>query len=392
MNADTLRIAREKLTRVFRYLEALNQHRNPVKKQIRDQIWTLWLKDLPDHPSIRRGAPRRRDVSDALESNTNTIASAGNQPEEKAFILKVNRPVLTTAPSPPKELESWLERGWDEPSKEISVRSTQNGSDHQGQIRTVNFHDDPKRLSALETWIQKRDEWVKNEKPARASMKIFEAFYELYGRLDREAERVELVLGDGILSWRKPEGGIYHPVILQRLQLEFDASVPEFTVAETDVPVELYSALFQSMSDVDGRAIGRCREELEQGSFHPLGDDSTSGFLRRFVIQLSPRGEFSELGAPSGEKDDPQVGRDCVVFLRNRTLGFAAAIEGALADLRTREDLPWSLLNIVGEVSPLPVPDELHATTVALSQTENDVLLSKSANPASKLWGTLSVA
>jgi len=40
-----------------------------------------------------------------------------------------------------------------------------------------------------------------------------------------------------------------------------------------------------------------------------------------------------------------------VLFLRSRTLGFAAAIEGILADLRTREDLPWSLLNIVGEES-----------------------------------------
>ncbi len=77
---------------------------------------------------------------------------------------------------------------------------------------------------------------------------------------------MELVLGDGILSWRRPEGGIYHPVLLQRLQLEFSANVPEFTLAETEVPVELYSALFQSMSDVDGRVIGRCREELEQGS------------------------------------------------------------------------------------------------------------------------------
>jgi len=40
-------------------------------------------------------------------------------------------------------------------------------------------------------------------------------------------------------------------------------------------------------------------------------------------------------------------------FLRARNLGFAAAIEGILADLRTREDLPWSLLNIVGEESPI---------------------------------------
>src|SRR5260370_17398162 len=36
MNPEKLRAAREKLTRVFRYLEALNQHRNPAKRQIRE--------------------------------------------------------------------------------------------------------------------------------------------------------------------------------------------------------------------------------------------------------------------------------------------------------------------------------------------------------------------
>jgi len=130
MDADTLRVARDKLLRVFRYLEALNQHRNPAKKQIGEQIWTLWLKNLPDHPSIRRGDHRRRNATDAPESKSG--AAAAGQPEEQAFILKVNRPRLTTAPHPPKELESWLERGWEDPSKDISVRTTQN---EPGQIR-----------------------------------------------------------------------------------------------------------------------------------------------------------------------------------------------------------------------------------------------------------------
>jgi hypothetical protein len=156
-------------------------------------------------------------------------------------------------------------------------------------------------------------------------MKIFESFYALYGRIDREAERVELVLGDGLLSWRRKDGGIYHPILLQRLQLQFDASVPEFTVSEADHPVELYSALFQSMNDVDGRAIGRCREELEEGGFHPLINGSTSGFLKRMVVQLSPRGEFLEERAPNIDVDDPCIGRDPVLFLRARTLGFASA-------------------------------------------------------------------
>src|SRR5215468_8331851 len=214
-------------------------------------------------------------------------------------------------------------------------------------------------------------------------MRLFETFYSLYGRIDREAERIELVLGDGILSWQRAEGGIFHPILLQRLQLQFDATIPEFTLSEAEYPVELYSALFQSMADVDGRAIGRCREELEQGGFHPLFNGSTSSFLKRMVVQLSPRGEFIEEAAPKGEQLDPCIGRDPIIFLRSRTLGFAAAIEGILADLRTREDLPWSLLNIVGEESPIPEEDpvEGESATNGSSQTGVDVLLSKPANP-----------
>ena len=58
MDYKTVRIGRDRLLRVFRYLEALNEHRNPVKRHLREQLWTLWLSDLPDHPSIRRGASR----------------------------------------------------------------------------------------------------------------------------------------------------------------------------------------------------------------------------------------------------------------------------------------------------------------------------------------------
>jgi hypothetical protein len=212
-------------------------------------------------------------------------------------------------------------------------------------------------------------------------MKIFESFYALYGRIDREAERVELILGDGILSWHRADGSIYHPILLQRLQLQFDASVPEFTLSEADHPVELYSALFQSMNDVDGRAIGRCREELDEGGFHPLNNGATSGFLRRLVVQLSPHGEFIEDRAPDAKLNDPCIGRDPSLFLRARTLGFAAAIQGILANLRTREDLPWSLLNIVGEELPAVEAADANRLAGASAQADGEVLLSKPANP-----------
>src|SRR3989440_431311 len=375
MTPEKLRVAREKLTRVFRYLEALNQHRNPAKRQIREQLWSLWLHDLPEHPSIKRGASKSGPAKSKAPEFQNGDTSSGE------FVLKVQRPSLTSPPEPPGTIATWLEAGWDDPSKEASVSASRNESDQEGETGIANFADEPSRPAALQRWKMAREEWAKNEKPARAAMKIFETLYSLYGRIDREAERVELVLGDGILSWCRPEGNIFHPILLQRLQLQFNAAVPEFTLSEADHPVELYSALFQSMTDVDGRAIGRCREELEQEGFHPLINGATSDFLKRLVVQLSPRGELLEDRAPAGEANDPEIGRDPLLFLRSRTLGFAAAIEGILADLRTREDLPWSLLNIVGEESPLPDTAETDPSTDRYSEAEAGVLLSKPANP-----------
>ena len=375
MDAEKLRVAREKLTRVFRYLEALNQHRNPAKRQIREQPWNLHLCELPEHPSIQRG------MGKASSAKTKSAGSASSEEGGANYVLKVQRPRLSRPPEPPGEIATWLEEGWDDPSNPVTVEETLEESDSRAEPRIAKFADDPARTASLERWNLLREEWLKTEKPARAAMKIFETFYTLYGRIDREAERVELILGDGILSWQHPEGGIYHPILLQRLQLQFDASVPEFTLSEADHPVELYSALFQSMNDVDGRAIGRCREELDEGGFHPLFNGSTSGFLKRLVVLLSPRGEFLEERAPNKETNDPCIGRNPVLFLRARTLGFAAAIEGILADLRTREDLPWSLLNIVGEESPVFGAGDPNLSANGSTQPEGEVLLSKPANP-----------
>src|SRR2546430_8017417 len=373
MDADKLRVSREKLTRVFRYLEALNQHRNPAKRQLREQLWSLRLCDLPEHSSIHRGEVKAASAKAKKASDEATSNGA-------SYVLKVQRPRLTRPPEPPEEIAAWLASGWDDPSSELAIEESRRESEETAGGVVARFDDEQGRVASFERWKAQRGEWAQKEKTARAAMKLFETLYALYGRIDREGERVELVLGDGILSWRRSEGGIFHPILLQRLQLQFDASVPEFTLTEADHPVELYSALFQSMNDVDGRAIGRCREELEQEGFHPLMNGSTSAFLKRLVIQLSPRGEFLEDSAPESGAPDPKIGREPVLFLRARTLGFAAAIEGILADLRTREDLPWSLLNIVGEESPVSDSGAEQSANASI-EADGEVLLSKPANP-----------
>src|SRR5438477_1797241 len=354
-DAKSQQQGRERIARVFRYLKALNEHRNPAKRDLSEQPWTLWFRHLPDHPSIQRRL------------------SNGQQDDEHEFVLKVGRPTFTQAPQPPLPIVDWLDGDWEDPEGEVSVHETKaNGAE------PLRFDTEPRRVEAYERWKTQHQNWAATERPARSAMKIFEQLYELYGRIEREAENIELVLGDGILSWKKLDGSIYHPILLQRIHLAFNPSVPEFTLIETGREVELYSALFRSMPDIEPKVLARCREELDRGGFHPLGGAETLEFLKRFVVQLSPRGQFGE-GAPEKEAEDPKIGRAPVLFLRTRTLGYATAIEGTLDDLASRQDLPLALLKIVG-LDPPPEADE-RAETFEPGDEPEEVLLSKPANP-----------
>lgn len=209
IDPERLRVGRDRITRVFRYLQALNQHRNPAKRQIREQLWSLWFKDLPQHPTIQRG-------NHTLVSKTpdNTLESDASDVEEPIddFVLKVRRPKLTQSLRPPEIIAPWLESGWENPDRDVHVSESRNEIDADGESLILRFDDDPERIHAFEIWRDKREQWARNERPARKAMRVFEELYESYGRIQREAERVELVLGDGILNWYRPEGGVHHPI------------------------------------------------------------------------------------------------------------------------------------------------------------------------------------
>lgn len=155
---ECLRIGRDRVARVFRYLGALNQHRNPAKRQIREQLWLLWFHELPDHPSIRRGI-----VGDSSKVSAGTLAEVGSGQEKisDGFVLKVRRPTVTHAPRPPEVIALWLEHGWENPTGEVRIRPSRNEVGEAGETRVVKFGDTPQRPQALETWKLRRDEWAR---------------------------------------------------------------------------------------------------------------------------------------------------------------------------------------------------------------------------------------
>ncbi len=328
--------ARGRVSRLFQFVRSLNQLRNPIQRQIRELSWTLSLADLPQHPCVALGAP----PSPATDGEPKAEDDASN------FVLRVGRPTLEPVPKPPEQIAEWLENGWERYDGTVSVVESRYRNDSEDPT-VARFDDDPSRVEALTIWTAVRTAFIETQRPAVQALRLFERLYELRGILERDAERYEIILADGILCWNVPSGSIRFPIILQRLELDFDARVPRFTLTDANTATELNSVLFRTVSAIDGSIISTLKAELVAGQYHPLTQDPLTAFLKSVPPRLAAAGRFVEK-APDTDTAEPTVYRAPLIFLRRRTFGFAEALDKIIEDIENDADLPKSLVNIVG--------------------------------------------
>lgn len=368
-NTGSDSVARGRLTQLFRFLQALDQLRNPVVRDISEQPWHLALRDLPIHECITLRAIDFARVDPEEED----AIGPGSSPPPRGQILNVKRPTLTDCPQPPENIKLLLAPGWDDPTQALKLSDFDPALSPDERLRLE---------SAFAVFAGTRNTWAAAELPARRAMDLFERLYALQSSIARESERVELVIGDGLLRWRKRDGeNINHPILLQRVQLLFDPELPEFSLVEADSPPDLYTAVFRSFSEVSANALAKCRTDLDTGLYHPLGGIQTTSFFRRLIVQLSPHGKFADNRDEVVGVDEPLITRDPILVLRKRTLGFGKAIESILEDITEREAVPRSLTTVLGIEPPrYDVSSETGPPSDFGPSDDDSILLTKPAN------------
>lgn len=188
-----------------------------------------------------------------------------------------------------------------------------NKTDSAGQTITEKFEDDTNRRFQFNAWKEKRNDWQQAEKPVREAAQVFSDFFKLQAQLQKESEKFQLYLGDGHLVWDSAVEPVDHPLLLKKVELEFDSSIPEFILRETDDGPELYTALLRH-HELNGAAILACKSHLAESEPHPLANGKTDEFLKYTVQRFFSDGRYhstrNEVIAGS-----PSIYRDPVVFL-----------------------------------------------------------------------------
>jgi len=330
--------SREKAIRLFRFLREYAFIRFPYIRDLAQVKWLMWLSELPEHECIFI----KKIAENSKEDNSEEVKT---EP-----LIRIRRPKLSEPPTPPPELKPWLKPGWDDPFKEPDYSLEKENSSGKEF-----FEQDSKRMHLWESWIALWHKWADAERINRKVFEIYNRFHGLLGELQREGERYELILADGILSWSwqvqtEQLVSVYFPIILLPVQLEFDSSIPEFTIRDIGRNIELYTAILREAPLTNPQVLSYLQDDLIRGNLllHPLEEVDTSGFLRRLAHSLASEGIYLGYKLPPREAKSPCIGRAPLLLLRERAQGYSRTIERILEDINFKDELPSALRTIIG--------------------------------------------
>jgi very-short-patch-repair endonuclease len=346
---------RHKIGQIFRFLQELHQVKSPPLIDVGQYEWKISYDAVPRYASVQRG-----------EANS-------------GFIMKVARPAESHCPKPSIAIEKWLKSGWQQFGVEPELYPRRKTPRVNGEAAAELFEQSQERVEAFEKWYDQKRVWEKSEEPLRDALNVFLDLFDLYGKFQRESETLQLFVADGILRIKKPDVLIHHPILLQRVELVFDPSVPEFLIKESAEGPELYTPLLRYLG-IDGKAIQQLREQIARDSLHPLDAQATSEFFKTFIHKFWPDGLYGESAAQVQSDDVPCIYRGPLFFLGYRGQGYVEALESYIEKLPALDRLPEALLRLVGQEQG-PAKQAPNNDAAATSATSIDLLLTKHANP-----------
>lgn len=389
---DTELTEQDKVISLFQFIQELNKLKHKAVLDYKEYPWCFALSNLPDDSDNIRVFFR-----DRVEEDIDTETTGDD------ILLSVHKPDFQRCPAPDAIFKDWLELGWDDFHKPVSVKDSMpseesslkhndwlgifrgNANDLSAAPSIVHFNDSEKRTQAFEKWLELRDVWVDRQKLTVRTRNLFAKLYSLYHELDRESETEEIVVANGILCDRD-NPAIRHPVLTHRVKMAFDANNNTVFIKDTAMPSELYSSVFDEMEDINHDSIKALNDDLQRNDYHPLDRNDTPVFLKVLLHQLSSESVFSASGVPENWRDSNRLllyAEPCYI-IRKRLDGTTKAIEQIIENVRDTGEIPAPIRNIVSggkiEVPERNGEESIEDQLAAVGGESTDIFLTKEAN------------
>lgn len=202
---------RTKVLQLLRYLRDFVALRSAVVRDVSSYAAdgeVLWFS----------GMPHDRDCT--------SPAWGGGDEDDGSSWLSVRQQVLPPLPAVPAAVEPWIDE-----DELTNIRP-----DHEPQLRAVAFiakdvgqspveqrlADHPMIASAWERYLPRWREWRVARHRAESIQRVYSQLFSIYQRQTKLGELYELIVGLGLLQWRRSSGSIRRHCFVANGELRFD--------------------------------------------------------------------------------------------------------------------------------------------------------------------------
>ncbi|ADL12500.1 AAA domain-containing protein [Acetohalobium arabaticum] len=297
----------------------------------------------------------------------------------QSSLLEIKRCDLPERPEIPKNLNNWIKfsSALDSEPEIIFKRKMFNNQKQEC------FYDIPERPLIFKEYKEKLETWIKEVEPLKKSRELFDELFSVSKTL-RYEENLELILGYGILHWKKDNKLIKYPLLTQKAIIEHEAKKDKIIVKTPDDA--MWDLELESLIDVGISDLGDIRDKFDEIKYN-YDFEEGNPYLNLFyeATGITPDGKLIKdiEDASLKPNENLRIVNGWTLFVRKRNQNeLIEDIRAFNEQLKENNiTLPNSLQSLVEDPDETTVnwdKSEFHDEWTGL--LDNDILFPKEAN------------
>lgn len=373
-NGNTEMTIQAKAINLFKYLQAMQEKQDSIVFNYQKHQWSYFIKDLPDDPEnidFHYCDYVKYDDYSALE--------------DIPYILKVHNPDFDACPMPSDRLMPWLQEDWNDfhvEKPKIRERIPVPGSK---PVMYKEFRLVFDSQVMYDRWLEKRNIWRERQLLLEKTRNLFAELFTHRQSLIKDDGELELLIANGVFQVAE-DYSIIHPVLLKRVEIEFDTKHNDIYVKDVDVNSSFYIELFNGISDISRVEIQKADAENSKKQYYPFDRNEAKAFFERLIHAVSPRGKiFPDMDTARLSDAAFKISWEPMLILRQRPSGMAKMINKIIEKIGATGNVPQHLIDILQPENNFVESDDytaenMEAKLAAVGGEAIDILLPKEAN------------
>lgn len=336
---DPKDITRDKATRLFTYLKELSQMKTKVTHDLSEYEQVIWLHDIPK------------------EKECFCITWGGHE-ERNDLWLEIKRPKRLSPPDLPNLLRDWLplaqlkDSSTEPKIQEQLIRLVKDPGTGAETSTIIRLEENPQIKEGWQDYLTTQwRPWAEADKKTAAVENVYKDLFSFYQKQQKLGEAFEVVLGLGLLQWKKESGrSIKRHLLTTKTSISFDPKRAIISVGPISEGTKLI--VEQDMVEPNERPSAEFSKSLDQQAAE-VGEElwdrvRVQTILQSWINSASSSGQYSESQEPAKAVTVPTVSFAPALILRKQNeRNLIRMYQEIISQLEGGVELPIGIARLV---------------------------------------------